>query len=209
MKTGILIVFVFLLNGFLPFKIYGVDKEFGSPNIIILLADDLGWGDLGCYGNPIIKTPHLDRLANTGIRFSQFHSAGAICSPSRASLLTGKSTYRLGFYTLAGETIHLKQEEITIPELLRQKQYATFFAGKWHMSRLEEGRTPDIHGFDYYFASQGNSKSGNILTTKNPTNLVRNGNPIGKTEGYYCDLIVDEAINWTEKIKNNGQPFFM
>jgi len=210
MKMKIFVKIVILI-GLLPCKSYAGDKykEVSLPNIIILVADDLGWGDLGCYGNPIIKTPNLDNLANSGIRFTQFHSAAAICSPSRASLLTGKSSYRLGFYRLAGKSIYLKQEEITIPELLKQKQYATFFAGKWHMSLFEEGITPDIQGFDYYFASERNSISGNTSTTKNPINLVRNGQPIEKTEGYYCDLIVDEAINWMENIKNNRQPFFM
>ncbi len=210
MKTRLLTIII-LIFGILLCETNGADKnkEKTSPNIIILLADDLGWGDLGCYGNPIIKTPNLDRLAGSGMRFTQFHSAGAICSPSRASLLTGKSTYRLGFYHLASETIHLKQEEITIPELLKQKQYVTFFAGKWHMSSFNQGLMPDIHGFDHYFASQGNSWSGNIFTTKNPTNLVRNGQQIGETDGYYCDLIVDEAINWIDKIKDKKQPFFM
>ncbi|MEN8128143.1 MAG: sulfatase-like hydrolase/transferase [Planctomycetota bacterium] len=187
----------------------GTDKnrETISPNIIILLTDDLGWGDLGCYGNPIIKTPNLDGLADSGMRLTQFHSAGAICSPSRASLLTGKSTYRLGFYKLAGGKIRLEPKEITIPELLKQKQYATFFAGKWHMSNLKAGNTPDVHGFDYYLTG-GLGRSGKTATTKNPT-FVRNGEPVEKTEGYSCDLIVDEAINWIGNTTNSKQPFFM
>ncbi|MEN8230074.1 MAG: sulfatase-like hydrolase/transferase [Bacteroidota bacterium] len=207
MKTRFLKL-MFLVIVLLPCKNYGAGKneEITSPNIIILLADDLGWGDLGCYGNPIIKTPNLDCLANSGIQFTQFHSAGAICSPSRASLLTGKSCYRLGFYTLSNATVHLKQEEITIPELLKQKQYATFFAGKWHMSRLEDGRTPDIQGFDYYLT--GGLSESDPLTTRNPT-FVRNGQRVEKTDGYSCDLIVDEAINWIENIKSSKQPFFM
>ena len=195
---NIIIIIIFISICFLHCKTFGANKNKAvtSPNIIIMLVDDLGWGDLACYGNPIIKTPNLDRLANSGIRFTQFHSAGAICSPSRAALLTGKSPYRLGFYQLSGKTIHLKSEEITIPELLKQKQYATFFAGKWHISDLSKGRTPDVHGFDYYLTG-GLNHSGETSTTRNPT-FVRNGQQDEKTDGYSCDLIVDEATHKRE-----------
>ena len=124
MKTNIFYSLL-LIIGILPDNINGAtrQREHTPPNVIIILADDLGWGDLGCYGNPIIKTPNLDRLAESGIKFTQFHSAGAICSPSRAALLAGKSPYRLGFFDLENEFIHLKREELTIPELLKQKQW--------------------------------------------------------------------------------------
>ena len=91
------------------------------PNIILSVAYDLGWADPGCYGNPIIQTPNIDYLAKAGIRFTQFHSAGTVCSLSRASLLTGKSPYRLGMYFLATNDMYLKPKEITIPELLRRQ----------------------------------------------------------------------------------------
>ena len=210
MKTGY-IAFSLIICGLIPLTVNGADinQDRDLPNIILLVADDLGWGDPGCYGNPIIQTPNIDYLAKSGIRFTQFHSAGTVCSPSRASLLTGKSPYRLGMYFLATKDMFLKPEELTIPELLKQQHYTTFFSGKWHMSTLGEGMTPDIHGFDYYFASQTNSRSGSTSTTKDPTNLVRNGKPIEKTDGYYCDLIVDEAINWIEDPRNRKGPFFM
>ena len=127
MKAGIIsiCVMIWLLDG----NIYGADKskEMASPNIIIILADDLGWGDPGCYGNPIIQTPNIDYLAKSGMRFTQFHSAGTVCSPSRGSLLTGKSPYRLGMYFLASKDMYLKPEEKTIPELLKQRKYETFY----------------------------------------------------------------------------------
>jgi arylsulfatase A len=201
---------IFLIIGFLPLKLDAAINQPGnsSPNVIIILADDLGWGDLGCYGNPIIKTPNLDRLAESGIKFTQFHSAGAICSPSRAALLAGKSPYRLGFFDLENEFIHLRKEELTIPELLKQKQYETFFAGKWHISSFEQGLTPDYQGFDYYFASEFNSTS-DQNSTRNPSNLVRNGQKVENTEGYYCDLVVNEAVHWMNHVRNNNQSFFM
>ena len=73
-----------------------------QPNFIIFLADDLGYGDLGCYGNPIIQTPHIDAFAKQGVRFTDCHAAGTVCSPSRAGLLTGRNPYRSGFYYIAG-----------------------------------------------------------------------------------------------------------
>ena len=208
-KTKVL-VFIFLMSGVFPCNTRGAYKAgpSESPNVIVILADDLGWGDLGCYGNPIINTPNLDRLANSGIRFTHFHSAGAICSPSRAALLAGKSPYRLGFFDLENEFIHLRKEEITIPELLKQKQYETFFGGKWHISSFEQGLTPDYQGFDYYFASEFNSTSAEN-STKNPSNLIRNGEHVEHTDGYYCDLVIDEAVNWMNGIRDDTRPFFM
>lgn len=210
MSTIIFITFLNLVC-FLPHTVFETHgkKAIEAPNIILILADDLGWGDLGCYGNPIIETPNLDELAASGMRFTQFHSGGAICSPSRAALLTGKSPYRLGIYRLVGGGINLKSEELTIPELLEQGHYSTFFAGKWHVSDFSDELAPDAQGFNYYFASLGNSHSGKILTTKNPTNLVRNGHPVEKTDGYYCDLIIDEATSWIKKNRKDKQPFFM
>lgn len=85
-----------------------------KPNIIIFLVDDLGYGNLGCYGNPIIKTPHIDQFANEGVRLTDCHSGGTVCSPSRSAILTGRNPYRRGFFYIAGRDAHLKVEEVTI-----------------------------------------------------------------------------------------------
>src|SRR5687768_3259729 len=92
------------------------------PNIVLILADDLGWGDLGCYGHPLIKTPNLDKLASQGTRFTQFYSASAVCSPSRSALLTGRTPYRNGVFTWipADSQVHLRSSEITIATLLKR-----------------------------------------------------------------------------------------
>ena len=98
------------------------DKD---PNILLFLTDDLGYGDLACYGNEIINSPNIDKLASEGIRFTDFHSAGTVCSPSRASLLTGRHPYRLGFYYILGGGAHMQSSEITLPSMLRDHGYST------------------------------------------------------------------------------------
>ena len=122
------------------------------PNIVMIYADDLGWGDLGCYGNPTIRTPHLDRLAAEGARFTQFYSAAPLCSPSRAALLTGRYPVRSGINAVLFPDSKggLTASERTIPELLRPCGYATGMVGKWHLGHLPQ-YLPTRHGFDSYF----------------------------------------------------------
>ena len=101
-----------------------------QPNIIVFLADDLGYGDLACYGNPIIKTPNIDKLSSEGVLLTDCHSGGTVCSPSRAALLTGRNPYRSGFYTILGGTTYLDSKEVTIPEALRTRGYESCFVLK-------------------------------------------------------------------------------
>ncbi len=180
-----------------------------EPNILIFLTDDLGYGDLGCYGNQIIQTPNMDQLASEGIRFTDFHSAGTVCSPSRASLLTGRHPYRLGFYYILGGGAHLRASEITLPSLLKTKGYHTFFAGKWHLTQFDRPNAnqpdPTAHGFDHWFATVLNAFDG----PESPGKFYRNGHPVGELNQWYVDLIVDEAIEWMAQTEQQDAPFFM
>ena len=120
------------------------EKKDPRPNIIIYLTDDLGYGDLASYGNPINKTPALDKFASEGILLTDCHSAGTVCSPSRAGLLTGRNPYRSGFYYVHRTNgAYLMNDEITLAELLKSNGYETAFMGKWHLSRLEKTNKPD------------------------------------------------------------------
>lgn len=125
-------------------------------NFVVIFADDLGYGDLGCYGNPAIRTPNLDQLAHEGQKWTNFYAAANVCSPSRASLLTGRLPVRNGVYSderrvfFPDSETGLPPKEITIAELLQEGGYNTACIGKWHLGHLN-GYLPTDQGFDYYF----------------------------------------------------------
>jgi arylsulfatase A len=188
------------------------------PNIVVLLCDDLGYGDLSCYGHPQIQTPHLDRLAAGGIRFTDFYSAAPVCSPSRVGLLTGRSPNRAGVYDWippagssradAREQVHMRRSEVTIPGLLKAAGYETCLAGKWHCNSQfnhEAQPQPGDFGFDHWLATQNNAAPSH----QNPTNFVRNGEAVGPLEGFSCQIVVDEAITWLREMRDSEKPFFL
>jgi len=127
--------------------------SFGQkPNIVYIFADDLGYGDLSCYGAKDINTPNIDQIAKKGIKFTEFYSASSVCSPSRAALLTGRYPQRMGINTVffSESFTGIPDTEITIPEILKEKGYATGIVGKWHLGHHSK-YLPLQHGFDEYF----------------------------------------------------------
>ena len=181
-----------------------------QPNVVILLADDLGYKDVGCYGGPV-KTPAIDQLAKDGVRFTDFYSGCAVCSPSRATLLTGRHHIRTGVYSWIhdeGQNSHLLLRERTIAEILKDRGYSTAHIGKWHLGLPTKNRskpTPSHHGFDYWFTTWNNASPSH----KNPNNFIRNGQAVGPLEGYSCQLVADEAIDWLENHRHPKAPFFL
>jgi arylsulfatase A len=186
-----------------------------SPNFIIILCDDLGYGDLACYGHPHIRTPHLDRLAAEGIRFTHAYSAAPVCSPARVGLLTGRHPHRAGIFDWIPAAkpgvsenrslVHLRRAEITLPALLRSAGYHTALAGKWHCNadfNSQRQPQPDAAGFDHWFATQNNAAPSHA----DPVNFVRNGLPVGKIEGFSCQIVVQEGIRWLEERNHPQQP---
>ncbi len=181
-----------------------------QPNVLLLLSDDLGYRDIGCYGGPV-RTPTLDGLASQGMRFNQFYSGCAVCSPSRATLMTGRHHIRTGVYSWihdASQKSHLLRREVTLAEILKDAGYATAHIGKWHLGLPTQAHakpTPDQHGFDHWFATWNNAEPSH----KNPNNFIRNGKPVGETEGYSCQIVADEAIAWLDQRGDTPQPFFL
>ena len=181
-----------------------------QPNLILFLADDLGYGDLASYGHPIIKTPNLDAFAQQGVRLTQCYSASAVCSPSRSALLTGRTPFRNGVYTWIAEggVAHLRTSEIALPRLLKGAGYATCHSGKWHLNGLFNNLAqpqPGDHGYDWWMATQNNAGPSH----ENPSNFVRNGQPVGPLQGYSAPLVVSEAITWLQEKRDTSKPFFL
>lgn len=176
------------------------------PNIMIILVDDLGYGDLGSYGHSVIETPNLDKLAHGGMRFTSCYASAPMCSPSRAGLLTGRVPYRTGVYDWIApdSTMYLPKKEISIASLLRDAGYQTCLTGKWHLNgkfNVDEQPQPDDHGFDYWFGAQYS------LPHLDPEGFVRNGEEV-ETKGYACDIVATESIDWLKNIRKGDKPFF-
>ena len=150
--TTIALLFILLLLGCST----STPKETRSPNFIIIFTDDLGYGDLSCFGNPTIETPNLDQMAFEGQKWTQFYVADPVCTPSRAGLMTGRYPFRNGMSSPERAVLFpdsdggLPDNEITIAEVLKQKDYATAAVGKWHLGHLPQ-YLPTRQGFDYYY----------------------------------------------------------
>ena len=180
------------------------------PNVVLVLADDLGYGDLACFGAKDIQSPNLDQLAKEGLRLTSCYAGHANCSPSRTALMTGRTPTRVGVrnWIPHGSPVHLKKSEMTIAALLKQAGYSTCHVGKWHLTgQFNEPGVPQAgeHGFDYWFGTQNNA----LPNHKNPENFVRNGKEVGKTNGYSSHVVVEEAIGWLRTKRDKSKPFFL
>jgi arylsulfatase A len=180
------------------------------PNIILILADDLGYGDLGCYGAPKIKTPYLDRMAREGIRFTDFYCSAAICSPSRAGLLTGRYHMRMGINTVFFPYSRdgLETTNICVARLLKEHGYATACIGKWHLGHLPE-YLPMRHGFDYYFGIPYSNDMEVAGRGDPPLPMMRNGEIIEQpvNQDTITRSYAEEAVRFIEAHKE--KPFFL
>jgi len=177
------------------------------PNIVVLFADDLGYGDLGCYGHPTIRTPHLDRMAAEGMKLTQFYAAECVCTPSRAALLTGRLPIRTGLYSDKRRVLFpnsaggLPEHELTIAEALRPKGYATGCVGKWHLGHLPR-YLPTRRGFDSYFGIP-------YSNDMRPSPLLRNEETVEEParQATLTRRYTEEAVRFLEQ--NRERPFFL
>ena len=201
MKTvlSVLVAFVFVFASVLAHA----DER---PDIVIVMLDDSGYTDFGSYGSDI-ETSNLDAFASEGIRFTDCHAAAPNCSPSRAGMLTGCIPPRVGMYSYIppSHPMHLLDEEVTVAEVLRKEGYATGHFGKWHLSNLENPKQPgpNDQGFDYSLGTSNNAQPSH----ENPVNFVRNGKAIGKVEGYSCQIVVDETLQWLDTVPEEQRLF--
>jgi arylsulfatase A-like enzyme len=190
-----------------------------KPNLIFILTDDLGYGDLGCYGQKTIQTPHLDQLAKEGMRFTQFYAGSTVCGPSRCCLMTGKHT---GHARIRGNAdVSLTKSDVTFTSLLKPIGYQNAVIGKWGMGEAGDDGIPTKHGFDYFFGYLNHQHAHNYYTNflwKNETKfpLANEITPIGRGEGsgvakerkvYTQDLFAADTLRWVREQKD--RPFFL
>jgi arylsulfatase len=182
------------------------------PNIVFILTDDQGYGDLSCHGNPILRTPNIDRLHAEGRRFTDFH-VSPTCAPTRAALLTGRHEFRSGVTHTVLERERLAPTAVTLTDVLKSAGYTTGIFGKWHLGD-EPDRWPSRRGFDEMFihgaGGIGQSYEGSCGDAPgnsyfNPA-ILHNGTFV-KTSGYCTDVFFAQALSWVEKVKGT-QPFF-
>jgi arylsulfatase len=182
------------------------------PNVILILTDDQGYGDLSCHGNPILRTPNLDRLHDEGVRFTDFH-VSPTCAPTRSALLTGRHEFKNGVTHTILERERLTLKATTLAQVLQSAGYATGIFGKWHLGDEPDYR-PDRRGFEEVFihggGGIGQSYPGSCgdapgNTYFNPT-LLHNGT-FERTTGYCTDVFFTRALRWVESVKG-ARPFF-
>jgi arylsulfatase A-like enzyme len=193
------------------------------PNIVLILADDLGYGDLGCYGCPDIKTPNIDRLAREGVRLTSYYANGPECTPTRTALLTGRYPHRVGGLECAiglgnvgryddairlahAHDLGLPVADSVLARQLRAAGYATGISGKWHLG-YEPKFLPNAHGFDYSFGPLGGATDYFFHTEPGgEPMLFEDGRPV-RREGYLTDLITDVGVAFLRRVKD--KPFFL
>ncbi|HUS07351.1 MAG TPA: arylsulfatase, partial [Bryobacteraceae bacterium] len=180
-----------------------------KPNIIFILADDLGYGDLGCYGQTKTQTPNIDKLASEGIRFTQAYAGSTVCAPSRCALMTGKHT---GHGRIRGNTrLDLQPEDMTVPKLLKKAGYRTALIGKWGLGTAGHEGAPNKQGFDEFFGYLDQRHAHSYYPThlwENDYEFFLPGNFGSKRTQYTHDLFTQRALSFVDA-QNAAKPFFL
>jgi arylsulfatase A-like enzyme len=192
------------------FALISFTKKSIKPNIIFILADDLGYGDLGCFGSKIIKTPNLDKMASEGIKLTNFYSGSTVCAPSRCALMTGLHTGNA--YIRGNGEVSLRKNDKTIPELLKKSGYQTGLFGKWGLGDINSEGSPEKKGWDYFTGYlhhvEGHFQYPSVGWKFTPKMKQPERANIGRFDGYASDYFTKEAIQFINN-HNTNQPFFM
>lgn len=186
------------LSGAVPHRLPGSGRRAPRPNVLLIITDDQGWGDIHSHGNEKLDTPNLDRLASEGVRFDRFF-VSPVCAPTRASLLTGRYHLRTGVSWVTRGLETMRSEEVTLAEALKESGYRTGYFGKWH-NGAHYPHNPNGQGFDHFFGFCAGHWNNYFDTT-----LERNGKPV-HTRGYIADVLTDAAISYIEQ--GSDGPFF-
>ncbi len=184
-----------------------------NPNILIILADDLGFGDLSCQGAKDLKTPNIDRIFNEGIKFTNFYANSTVCSPSRAALLTGCYPDMVGvpgvIRTHENESWgYLTPEAVLLPRLLTKSNYKTAIIGKWHLG-LEAPNLPNSKGFDEFYGFLGDMMDDYYTHLRHDINYMRINDQIVNPSGHATDIFTDWTLDYLNKSSKKKEPFFL
>ncbi len=204
--------FCILLTTLLTFNISQASNK-TKPNILVILVDDLGYGDLSCQGGTDIQTPHIDQLFEKGIKFNQFYANCTVCSPTRASLLTGRYPDMVGvpgvIRTYETENWgYLKEDAVTLPEMLKKAGYNTAIVGKWHLG-LEAPNTPNQRGFDFFHGFLGDMMEDYWTHLRHGINYMRLNDKEVNPEGHATDIFTNWAIDYINEVNDSKNPFFL
>ena len=183
------------------------------PNILIILADDLGYGDLSINGGKDIQTPNIDRLFERGMKFTNFYANCTVCSPTRASLMTGRYPDLAGVPGVirTNETNswgYLIEDAVTLPQILKTAGYQTALIGKWHLG-LESPNIPNERGFDFFHGFLGDMMDDYWTHLRQGNNYMRLNNEVIEPEGHATDIFSDWAIEYIKKAEDQESPFFL
>ncbi len=205
-KFNVILVTFLVTNVFTSCVAQKQDK----PNIIIIMADDMGYGDLSCYGSTLISTPNLDKMASEGIKFTDFHSNGPVCSPTRAAILTGKYQQRVGIDGVVTAKHHrdkgLDTSEKTFAEAIKEAGYVTGMFGKWHVG-YKTKFNPINQGFDEYIGYVSGNVDYHSHIDQEGYEDWWNGDKIKNEKGYSTDLITEHSVDFIKRHKD--EPFLL
>lgn len=198
MKTTVILLLA-ALSGMVG-SVDAAQEDSVRPNIVLLMADDQGWGETGYNGHPHLKTPVLDEMAASGLRLDRFYAASPVCTPTRASVMTGRHANRSGAFSWNWS---IRPEEIVLPRILKDAGYRTAHFGKWHIGAVKRGSplAPNALGFDESLAHDN-------FFELDPE-LSRNGEPPERMEGESSEVLIQEALRFARKAHGEDLPFFI